>query len=257
MNGTHPPLISFLIPVKKVETRPPMLLDCVSSIFENAYSRDNVELLIGIDVDDEVTTEYVKECISDYQDCNITLYFRPPALNFIQNFYEVGYGKSKGDLIWCIGEDVEILTKHYDKKIKSRLEIEKGKECPYIVVGGEGINGLPDGRNQYCNFPLVSKNFVHKGTFFPTKINSWGVDAYFALVFHWFEQIGLNQTVDMKGEIELRHRSHHLGDFEKDELYAKQDERDQEGSPFAIMEEVNTTIEHFYLQIVVHKNNVV
>ena len=202
------PVISLIVPVKKVETRPPMLLDCVSSIFENAYSRDNVELLIGIDVDDEVTTEYVKECISDYQDCNITLYFRPPALNFIQNFYEVGYG-------------------------------------------------LPDGRNQYCNFPLVSKNFVHKGTFFPTKINSWGVDAYFDLVFKWFEKINYGQTVDMKGEIELRHRSHHLGDFEKDELCDKQEERYKAGSPLAIMEEVNTTIEHFYLQSVVHKNNVV
>ena len=57
-------------------------MQTLSSIFENAYSRDNVEVLIGIDVDDEVTTKYVKECIRDYQDCNITLYFRPPALNF-------------------------------------------------------------------------------------------------------------------------------------------------------------------------------
>jgi len=242
------PLISIIVPVKRVDTRPKMLETCVSSIFTNAEDPYGIELFIGLDEFDEVTLKYVRESIPEHiRKYHIVVFWRPPSDNFIQNFYESGYRMSKGDLIWCLGEDVEILTKNYDTIIKKRIQ-DRGEKCvmPYIIVGGRFINGLPDGRNQYCNFPLISRNFKHHDTFLPTTIPSWGVDAYFDGVFKWIAFIGKNQTLDLREEIKLHHRSHHFGDFEKDELYELQEKRGNGQEEIAVSVEMHKTISYFY-----------
>tara|TARA_Y100000310_G_scaffold319129_1_gene374028 strand:- start:4332 stop:5120 length:789 start_codon:yes stop_codon:yes gene_type:complete len=242
------PLISLIVPVKKVDTRPDMLEACVSSIFENAHDTNNVEVLLGLDEGDSKTLDYVNESIpKKYGKYPIKMFFgAPKAVNFIQEFYEKGYKLSKGDLIWCIGEDVTILTPGYDLKIKEEVV---GYPCPYVKVGGRYINGMPDGRNQYCNFPLISRNFEHNGTLLPTNMCSWGVDAYFAMVFEWFDSIGYSQTVDLINDIKIYHLSAHFDDFPKDELYKLQEERGKQNERSGgrdILDSTNKAIEHFY-----------
>ena len=200
------------------------------------------------------TLEYVGKSIPEkYKNCSIKTYFRPSGvMNFIQNFYEEGYKISRGDLIWCIGEDVTVLTPGYDLKIKEAIA---ECECPYVKVGGRYINGMPDGRNQYCNFPLISRNFEHNGTLLRTKIHSWGVDAYFAMVFEWFTSIGLSQTVDLIEDIKITHLSAHFDDFPKDELYKLQEKRTSIKRPLEedIKEEVISSIQYFYKKLFVEK----
>ena len=122
-----------------------------------------------------------------------------------------------------------------------------------MVVGGRYINGLPDGRNAYCNFPLINKEFKHQGSYLPTTIHSWGVDAYLHHVFSWFDTNPYKEnnymcTIDLKDKVEIRHRSHHFGDFEEDALYAAQKKRNSIDNGVFIPKEVSKTREYFYNQ---------
>tara|TARA_R110000751_G_scaffold270576_2_gene370347 strand:+ start:1587 stop:2360 length:774 start_codon:yes stop_codon:yes gene_type:complete len=243
-------LISFVVPVKRVDSRPPMFAECIASIFDNAYDKDSIEVLVGIDKGDTTTIKYVKESVPERYRSGvvITLFERPISNNFTQNFYEAGFRLANGDFIWCIGEDVDILTKDYDLKIR---EATNGHHNPYVTVGGRYINGMPDGRNAYCNFPLIHRDFEHQGSLLPKSINSWGVDAYLHHVFEWlnkppYTDHNYMSTIDLREEIEIRHRSHHFGDFVEDDLYAEQKQRYSLDEGRSIPLEVSNSREYFY-----------
>ena len=237
--------IGLIIPVKYSKTRADLSLleKCLDSVYGKCFNKNNIKVFIGIDEGDQQTTNYVKEVISGKSYVmQLKFYYRPKKDNFVQNFYEFGAHLSPCDFFWCLGEDVEILTNNYDVVIGNAVRVFRRKLeeaahtnilsqrmlntfIPYITVGGEGINGLPNGTNNYCNFPILSKNFSHEGSIFPPYLFAWGVDSYLAKVYEGLLGNGIDFTIDLRDLLKIKHSSPHLGDFPKDNVFALQERR--------------------------------
>lgn len=239
--------IGIIIPVKysKVRADLSLLEKCLDSVFGNCFNKNNIKVFIGVDKDDRETFNYVQDVTEGkYYQMQLIVYFRPPCDNFVKNFYEYGAHISPCDFFWCLGEDIEILTKQYDVVFRDAIRLFRRKLedsayndklsqrmlntfIPYILVGGEGINGLPDGTNNFCNFPILSRNFSHQGNIFPPLLFSWGVDSYFAKVYEELLKFGVDFHIDLKDLIKIKHSSPHLGDFPEDGVFALQKSRSQ------------------------------
>jgi hypothetical protein len=118
-------MISLLLPTRG---RPHLMKDLVASYRENSHNKEQNELLIYLQNDDNSVPEYVNV----FQEINL----KQDRDFFILNPYPTGHmwnllaDKAKGDLLCLMGDDVVIETPGWDRQIE---EAAKGE----IYVNGK------------------------------------------------------------------------------------------------------------------------
>lgn len=106
---------SFLIPTRK---RIDMLEKSIMSIMENADNPSEVELLIGVDNDDEETAEFVSgplaEKLEQYNNDTKVLKFNPLGYTRLHEYVNGLCGYASGDYLVLWNDDCILQTKGWD-----------------------------------------------------------------------------------------------------------------------------------------------
>jgi glycosyltransferase involved in cell wall biosynthesis len=118
-------LVSILMPTRN---RLQNLEKAVTSIVNTASSKNNYEILFGVDSDDQNSIESIPVLLQDKNiNYKIIITERKYYKGFHLYLYEL-YKNSSGDLLWSFPDDLEILTKNWD------LLLLENKNSFYIMV---------------------------------------------------------------------------------------------------------------------------
>jgi len=115
--------IALLVPSRERLAGKKRLAD---SILQTASNLDNLSLYFGIDDDDPTKSEAIK-MKSQYPFIKIVEIHNNKSFNGLGNLWNICAKESKGEIIAMIGDDMQFVTKGWDKII---LEEFSAQNCP-------------------------------------------------------------------------------------------------------------------------------
>lgn len=139
-------MISIFIPTRgrSASTLP----RCLDSLISKAHSKENYEIIFGIDSDDESTLAYIESLdknIFNFQ----SLVSEPLGYKFLYVLQNKMAEISRGDFFWLFADDVEVNTKDWD------LEILKNTGKMYLNMSlGSNFDNWP-----YSLIPIISREW--------------------------------------------------------------------------------------------------
>jgi len=205
--------ISFVCPTYR---RPKLQTRLADSIFNNAKDPDNVEIVFGIDNDDEVAFKTYEELKSKYGEEKIKVHLIEPGENLpnISNLCAIHV--ANGEIIGNIADDVEIESENWDVAVNE--EFAKYEDGILLLWSDDGLWGGD----------LASHYFIHRnwikvlGHVQPTHFHADWTD-------HWNQKLAakLNRTkvIRNRNRLFLHHKHAEFGGMEKDETYWKVKEK--------------------------------
>ena len=133
--------------------RVPMLKQMLSRIQNTTYDLDNIEVLINIDDDDTESVNIVEEFEEEFE--FVKFLINPRELN-IHKHVNIMADMAQGKYIWALGDDCHIITMHWDKIAKDKLDSSLGLIRFYSNAGSNKIehariSGIADGTSGGVN----------------------------------------------------------------------------------------------------------
>lgn len=173
--------------------RPSLLKNLLDSIEKNTYDLNNIELLCSCDNDDLETQWFVQNEGHLYKWANFEFIERDRRLHVRLNNLA---SRSKGDFIWVLNDDCEIITKNYDQQL---INLSKN----YILYISTNCTSVDKEKTaEYSSFPMLSrKAFKNLGYFMHPEILGLGADVHLWRLFNAAEKI-------IKLPIEVKHILH-------------------------------------------------
>jgi hypothetical protein len=172
-------VISIILPTAY---RPDVLKECLSSIERTAANLQNVEVLAGIEPDDEETRHILQRCLFAKT--------QRRHLDHLAEYQNWLATYASGEYFWLLNDDCAILTPNWDDTIHE-LQPQYGHTIP------SGIDKEP--ACDYSEFPILGRKSVEAlGWLAPPYCPAWGADT---ILFNLYNACGLVQ----KTGIELRH----------------------------------------------------
>lgn len=142
------PLVSVLIPTRG---RPQWLWESMTSLWETADNRGNVEFLLKVDDDDTATIDFLKDTI--HPTAPVKVFTSPRGRGYAEIHHWINQlaGHAKGTWLLVWNDDARMLTKGWDTMV----------EC-YIPVDGvwHGAEGI------ICKVPTINGNLGNTAFFF-------------------------------------------------------------------------------------------
>ena len=159
-------MISLLCPTRG---RPKQALNLYKS-FIGTQSNKN-ELIYCIQEDDPSCKEYVSIFRENY-----IKYYLTETMPTSYLWNQMAF-TAKGDLLTLIGDDVEILTKGWDKIIER--EANRYADKIFVITVDDGRTDRPQGKFMHCPHPTVHKKWVETlGYFVPPFFMHRYLDSY-------------------------------------------------------------------------------
>jgi hypothetical protein len=165
-------MISLLLPTRG---RPHLMKDLVASYRENSHNKEQNELLIYLQNDDNSVPEYVNV----FQEINL----KQDKDFFILNPYPTGHmwnllaDKAKGDLLCLMGDDVVIETPGWDRQIEEAAK--KYQDNIFVIAVNDGRS--PDPNHLGCPHPVLHRRWKEiLGFFMPPMFMHRYLDRYTA-----------------------------------------------------------------------------
>lgn len=195
--------------------RPTLLHGLVNSIDQTVLDKTNIEVIVGIDDDDQISHQKCKELETQYP---YFKYFSQPRSEWLNRDYlnkaaEMGTGRY---VIAC-NDDMEFRTMHWDKIMHDRLE-DYLKDKPDGICMATTSDGIADhfGMAFSC-FPLFTRQAINTlGFALIPEARTWVADI---VCFNIYNAIGRVCSIP---EVMLYHVAYHS----KDELGNPVRERD-------------------------------
>lgn len=188
--------------------RPQLLSNLIQSVKKTTSNIDQVEVLVGIDDDDNVYKSLSKQLRSNYPFVKFFTRSRSPWLN--RDYLNwISKEHSSGKYLIICNDDTEFKTQNWDNIIINRLRDYLADKPDGIVYGH-----LNDALHMsYCCFPLISRK-AHDalGYSMPPEYPSWNAD-----IFLWDVYNGIGRVCHMP-EVLVDHISYHTGKREKDDI---------------------------------------
>jgi len=140
-------MISIFLPTRY---RLPFCLPrAIESIVYNSSSKENFEIIFGVDNDDQYTLSFLKQLPKDINYQIVSL--DPPGYKRLYIYFDKMSEIAKGDFFWLFPDDVEILTRNWD------LEILNKKDEMYLYASlGPTYDSWP-----YSLIPIISNRWYH------------------------------------------------------------------------------------------------
>jgi len=178
-----------------------LLRNFLSSVEEMTFDKNNIEILIKYDNDDELTHAFSKE------NFNIeTKFIRGPRPDNLCASYNQLVKKCVGENLFVCNDDISILTKNWDQIALQKIEKYNTDSC-----NSDGVyycrtlcNSVDrDVTAGYCSFPIVSKKATDVlGFFMYDAFRSLGGDSSIYRVYS-----GVRRVLDLS-EIKIDHIFH-------------------------------------------------
>jgi len=139
-------MISIFLPTKN---RLDALPRCLASLINKSSSKENYEVIFGIDSDDKNTLDYVEKLSTDALNFKIVV-LEPLGYRSLYKFHNKMAEISKGDFFWAFSDDIEVVSENWD------LEILKNRDQIYLYVslGSHYDNCWP-----YSLYPIISRKW--------------------------------------------------------------------------------------------------
>ena len=186
-------MLSLICPTKN---RPNNVLRLVENLYDTVT--ENMEIIFIYDKEEKsplYTLTEIKNSVS------INILNREPSDFLNKDYYNYGVQHAKGDILWCIGDDIIFKTRNWSTILKERIEEylkDKPDRIAYISVNE--VNS----RAKHPCFPLITKEaFQALGMYFHPDLMSWGADRCLYELYS-----GINRMLHIP-EVEIQHLSYH------------------------------------------------
>lgn len=137
--------------------RVPMLKQMLTRIQNTTFDISNIEVLINIDNDDVESVEAVKDFENEFE--FVKFLINPRELN-IHKHVNIMADIAKGKYIWALGDDCHIMTMHWDKIAKNKLDNYLNDKPDGIVLGAVDSTSVDKELNTstgwYCDAPILT-----------------------------------------------------------------------------------------------------
>ena len=130
--------------------RPESLIRLIDSLKRTTNNIDRCEFIFGIDTDDTVSLNAITSCCTEL---NYKIVIRLQGLSLANDYWNMLIKLTVGEFIWCLCDDCEIMTNHWDDMV---LLTPFGSIAMLDVYDtGRFVNGkLPEG---VCGFPIITR----------------------------------------------------------------------------------------------------
>jgi hypothetical protein len=165
-----------------------LLCDLLQSIERCTDHPEDIEILLGIDRDDNDTTNFIDHldlAISslDLRD-NIFAYSdnRPTNLHVKMNFLA---SQSTGDYLFVLNDDVQFSTPSWDSIILEAIKNEGSEPDNIYYLGVSDTSIDKDTRQSYASFPILTREaYDALGYFMSEKFVGLGADVHLWRIFN-------------------------------------------------------------------------
>ncbi len=144
-----------------------MFISSTTSLIENCYSTDNIEILLAVDDDDIETTNKISKFIVDKEYIKMYFYERKRYKGLHHYINDLAQKANDGSLmLW--NDDAIMISKNWDLEI---LKFHKN----FIVISPKVENMENYWRNQGVLFPIIPKKWIEiTQSWAPTPgLDSW------------------------------------------------------------------------------------
>lgn len=200
-----------------------LLAGLCRSVARNTRDTSTVEMLVGYDWDDLPTVDAVPGLEAEYPWLRCHGRLRGDSIS--RDYQNWLYGFSRGEYIFVLNDDVEILTYGWDFLAWQRLERFRHFHADGISYGwvndSETSNRFGrDRTNPYSCFPILSRAAVDTlGYVMHEYYGGWSADVYTHLVY-----AGVDRVVNLS-DIVVKHYTHWLGTRGQDDTTASMREK--------------------------------
>ena len=181
-----------------------MLKQMLIRIQNTTFDLDRIEVLVNIDDDDDSSLNSVEELEDEFD--FLKFFINPRELNIHKNV-NVMANMARGKYIWALGDDCHIMTMHWDKIAKDKLDDYLLDKTDGIVLGAVDSTSVDKevGKSTgwYCDAPiLTSKGRDALGYLIHPHLISLGADVVTFKIYK-----GVDRIVDLR-EIVFDHVTH-------------------------------------------------
>ena len=181
-----------------------MLKQMLIRIQNTTFDLDRIEVLVNIDDDDDSSLNSVEELEDEFD--FLKFFINPRELNIHKNV-NVMANMARGKYIWALGDDCHIMTMHWDKIAKDKLDGYLLDKPDGIVLGAVDSTSVDKevGKSTgwYCDAPiLTSKGRDALGYLIHPHFISLGADVVTFKIYK-----GVDRIVDLR-EIVFDHVTH-------------------------------------------------
>jgi len=182
----------------------PGLMGLITSFMDTAKIKDTIEFVIAPDINDPELYK-IKELVKPYP---VKVFETHPTDNFNRDYFNWLTFKSCGDRVWCMNDDVAMLTQDWDEIIR-----EKTKDKKYYLVDTHDSTH-EQGGIAFPRFPLISRKAVDVvGFLMYPQVRTYPGDR---VIYDLYNRMGL--VIDCL-EVELRHDWIDSADISKTKMF--------------------------------------
>ena len=141
-----------------------LLRDLLQSISDNSDDISNIEVIVGLDLDDQSSMSEVAVTENIYPFCQMI--FRTRQFNMHHHINSLAR-MSTGDYVMVMNDDCRIITSGWDSRIKAEVLLVKEKwadDIFYIATKDSSIDKV--GNCEYASFPFISRTAILAGGVF-------------------------------------------------------------------------------------------
>lgn len=177
--------------------RPIHLFSLFQSIIEHTNNIEDIEILVGVDDDDE-TTLNLKSAYESQYPCRFVIGQQPNNLHTSINNLA---SQAAGDYLFVLNDDVVFCTPDWDAKILNQIDEDLYQEVWYLGIPDTSMD--KDRHQAYASFPILTKTAYNiLGYFMSETLAGLGGDVH---LFRVFEAIGRIKRIN---EVLLDHTLH-------------------------------------------------
>jgi hypothetical protein len=210
--------LDLLVPTRY---RPKLFKEFVDSVDRMTANKDRIKLHFIVDYEDNQTIPYVEAVKKEYSHINSEIHYverqnTVETFNLNEQYYNFVARKCTGDLIWVLGDDVEIVSPRWDEQVEIEVNNFTVKYPDKIFITSILDNTKPPSHKlpKYPCFPMFTqeaKSALGNWILHP-KIPTWGNDYILYCIFYQIDRI-----LYLHNKTYLNHKSWHTKQVEVDE----------------------------------------
>lgn len=203
--------ISIIFPTRG---RLPLLEKTIDSIFGTAKFPEKIEVSLAYDSDDPDTKAKIVELQNKWRGMELVateVYcdaaMAEAGINIHQQYFAPLARNSKAELVWEIGNDVVIITKHWDEILTTYANEFLDKHPDRLMYCKINHDSNVQTAFGFCCFPIISRaHILSVGCGVPQEITSWNSDLF---LWQIYKHLCEDRILDLSDKIEVQHLSYH------------------------------------------------
>ena len=175
---------SLIVPTRE---RPKLFFGYLESIVKCTKNIENVEVIVICDEDDDFSIDYVKQYQKIFGMLDIKLLTRERTEFINEDYYNFGARASTGDVMWIMGDDLEIVAGNWDLDVEREYESWSNKYPDKIFMIAIKDN-TPSPSHKIVKpvcFPMFTREVLlaQENWLLLPNIPTWGVDTVMQSIY--------------------------------------------------------------------------